>query len=90
MRSPRAKIPVDLIGGTSIGALIAAAHARGISVDQFLELATFFASARKLLDRTLPITSLMAGRKVSALYQQVFGELLIEDLWTPLLSCRAD
>jgi predicted acylesterase/phospholipase RssA len=26
----------------------------------------------------------MAGRKVSALYQQLFGELRIEDLWTPL------
>lgn len=79
-----ADIAVDLIGGSSIGALIAAAHARGVSVDQFFELATFFASRKKLLDRTLPITSLMAGRKVSALYQQLFGELLIEDLWTPL------
>jgi NTE family protein/lysophospholipid hydrolase len=79
-----AAIPVDLVGGTSIGALIAAAHARGITVDEFFELATFFASRKKLLDRTLPITSLMAGRKVSTLYQQVFGELLIEDLWTPL------
>jgi NTE family protein/lysophospholipid hydrolase len=79
-----AAIPVDIVGGTSIGALIAAAHARGISVEQFFELARFFASRKKLLDRTLPITSLMAGRKVSALYQHVFGELLIEDLWTPL------
>lgn len=79
-----AGIAVDLIGGTSIGALIAAAHARGISVEQLVELATFFASRKKLLDRTLPITSLMAGRKVSALYQQVFGEMRIEDLWTPL------
>jgi len=79
-----AQIPIDLVGGTSIGALIAAAHARGISVDQFFELAAFFASRKKLLDRTLPITSLMAGRKVSALYQHLFGELQIEDLWTPL------
>ena len=77
-------VDVDLIGGASIGALIAAGHARGLTVENFLELAGFFASRKKLLDHTLPITSLMAGRKVSALYQRVFGDLLIEDLWTPL------
>lgn len=77
-------IDVDLIGGASIGALIAAGHARGFTVENFLELASFFASRKKLLDHTLPITSLMAGRKVSALYQRLFGDLLIEDLWTPL------
>ena len=27
----------------------------------------------------------MAGRKVSALYQNLFGDLLIEDLWMPLI-----
>jgi NTE family protein/lysophospholipid hydrolase len=79
-----ARIPVDLVGGTSIGALIAASHARGITIERFYELARFFASRKKLLDRTLPVTSLMAGRKVSTLYQSMFGDLQIEDLWTPL------
>ena len=79
-----AGVDVDLIGGASIGALIAASYASGNSVGRMIELAGFFASRKKLLDRTLPITSLMAGRKVSALYQKVFGDLLIEDLWTPL------
>jgi len=77
-------VEVDMIGGTSIGALIGAAHACGLSVDRMVEMAGAFASPKKLLDRTLPITSLMAGRKVSRIYQQMFGELLIEDLWMPL------
>ncbi len=81
-----AGVEVDLVGGASIGALIAAAHASGVSVDRMVELAGYFASRRKLLDRTLPITSLMAGRKVSAIYQQMFGEMLIEDLWIPLFA----
>jgi predicted acylesterase/phospholipase RssA len=79
-----AGVPVDLVGGTSIGALIAAAHARGVTVERFYELATFFASRKKLLDRTLPITSLMAGRKVSRFYEYLVGDLRIEDLWKPL------
>jgi NTE family protein/lysophospholipid hydrolase len=79
-----AGVDVDVFGGASIGALIAAGHARGLTPENFLELAGLFASRKKLLDHTLPITSLMAGRKVSAVYQKVFGDLLIEDLWTPL------
>jgi predicted acylesterase/phospholipase RssA len=51
-----------------------------------VSIARTFASRAKLLDRTLPITSLMAGRKVTALYREVFGERAIEDLWTPLFA----
>jgi NTE family protein/lysophospholipid hydrolase len=77
-----AGIEIDVVGGTSIGALIAAAYAAGISVDAMIDIARTFASPKKLLDRTLPITSLMAGRKVTALYRQLFGSTSIEDLWT--------
>jgi predicted acylesterase/phospholipase RssA len=79
-------IEVDVVGGTSIGSLIAGAHAAGVGVDTMMELARSFASPRKLLDRTLPVTSLMAGRKVTGLYQDLFGEVAIEDLWTPCFA----
>ena len=79
-------IEVDAVGGTSIGALIAGAHAHGIGHGAMLDLARDFASPRKLLDRTLPLTSLMAARKVTALYQHLFGDSRIEDLWTPLFA----
>ena len=77
-------IDIDLVGGTSIGALVAAAHAHGLSVGDMMEIAQSFASPRKLLDRTLPLASLMAARKVTAFYQHLFGDARIEDLWTPL------
>ena len=48
-----------------------------------LRLAEAFASPKQLLDRTLPVVAMMAGGKVTAVYRQVFGELLIEDLWLP-------
>ena len=83
-------IEVDLVGGTSIGALIAAAAAAGIGVERMVELAQSFASPSKLLDRTLPLTSLMEGAKVTAIYRQLFGELRIEDLWTPLFAVSSD
>ena len=77
-------VEVDMVGGTSFGALIAAGHAAGLGVDRMVELAGELASPGKLLDRTLPLTSLLAGRKVTNIYRQLFGELLIEDLWIPL------
>jgi len=79
-----AGVDVDMVGGTSFGALIAAGHAAGLGVTRMVELAGELASPRKLLDRTLPLTSLLAGRKVTRIYRQMFGEMLIEDLWVPL------
>jgi NTE family protein/lysophospholipid hydrolase len=78
-----AGMEIDAVGGTSIGALVSAAYAAGISVDRMHELAQSFASPKKLLDRTLPVVALMVGRKITGLYRTVFGELLLEDLWTP-------
>ncbi|HEX4884903.1 MAG TPA: cyclic nucleotide-binding and patatin-like phospholipase domain-containing protein [Casimicrobiaceae bacterium] len=78
-----AGIPVDMIGGTSIGAVIAGARALGLTVTDLTALARAFASRRKILDRTLPIVALTEGAKVTALYRQVFGDARIEDLWIP-------
>jgi NTE family protein len=55
-----------------------------MSVERMMELAQAFASPAKLLDRTLPMTSLLAGAKVTRILRQLFGEQRIEDLWTPL------
>jgi predicted acylesterase/phospholipase RssA len=79
-------VDVDAIGGTSIGALIAGAHAHGLGVDAMVAIARDFASPSKLLDRTLPLASLMAARKVTALYRHLFGDVHVEDLWTPLFA----
>jgi NTE family protein/lysophospholipid hydrolase len=78
-----AGIVVDVVGGTSIGALIAAAVAADIPAEEMEALAATFASPRRLLDRTLPVAALMTGGKVTDLYRRMFGDLAIEDLWTP-------
>lgn len=79
-------IEADVVGGTSIGAVIAAAYAHGLRADDMVEIAQVFASRRKLLDHTLPLTSLMAARKVTSFFQNLFGEVRVEDLWTPLFA----
>jgi NTE family protein/lysophospholipid hydrolase len=81
-----AGIEIDMIGGTSIGSVIAGARALGLSVDDLRELARSFASRKKLLDRTLPIVALMEGAKLTSIYRSVFGETRIEDLWLPYFA----
>jgi predicted acylesterase/phospholipase RssA/CRP-like cAMP-binding protein len=81
-----AGIEIDLIGGTSIGSVIAAGHAAGRTPAEMVEVARAFASKKALLDRTLPIVSLMAGRKLTKLYLHVYGARAIEDLWTPFFA----
>jgi predicted acylesterase/phospholipase RssA len=85
-----AGVEIDAIGGASFGAMIAAAHAVGFSVEDQVELARTFASPKKLLDRTLPLVALMVGRKVTDLYRRLYGDALAEDLWLPFFAISSD
>lgn len=76
-----AGIPLDLIGGTSMGAILGAGVARGWSVTELTErLHAAFVAARPLRDYTLPLVSLVSGQKVTRLLRNGFGEGTIEDL----------
>jgi len=76
-------VPVDWIGGTSIGAIVAALTARGDTSEQSLaRCKRHFAS---IFDPTLPIVSLLAGRRIGAELDAGFGARTIEDLPLPFL-----
>ena len=81
-----AGVEIDMIGGTSIGSAIAGAYAVGRSPDDLVGLAEAFASKSKIMDRTLPIVALMEGRKLTGIYQSVYGDAHIEDLWIPYFA----
>ena len=79
-----AGIPIDMVGGTSMGALIGGALAAGMNYQQIEQVCRVFGSPRKILDYTFPLSSLVASKKVSHIYQETFGDLQIENLWTPI------
>lgn len=79
-----AGVPVDLVGGTSMGAILGAGIAAGWSTEELLErFRRSFVDVNPLRDYTLPIVSLVSGRKVTALLRREFGEMGIEDLPLP-------
>lgn len=76
-------IPLDYIGGTSMGALLGAAMSLYPEHETLMQLALHYADTRKFFDRTLPFTALMRSRKLTQSMQELFGEWQIEDLWVP-------
>jgi predicted acylesterase/phospholipase RssA/CRP-like cAMP-binding protein len=85
-----ANVPVDRVGGTSMGALVGAGCAMDLPYEEMVRLAAQFADPRQLFDYTLPFVSLMTTRKITGVLQKVFGDLRIEDLWRPFfcVSCN--
>ncbi|MDZ4812271.1 MAG: patatin-like phospholipase family protein [Pseudomonadota bacterium] len=75
---------IDVVGGTSIGAVIGAGIAADWSVEEMTEIfRRCFYDTNPLSDYTLPFVSLVSGRKASRLLQEAFGSRDIEDLPLP-------
>jgi lysophospholipid hydrolase len=74
-------IPIDLIGGTSSGAIIAGMLANGLHCEAMQDFVRRLATRRSLLDFTLPFVSLASGRRITRAFQRVYEEVMIEDLW---------
>jgi predicted acylesterase/phospholipase RssA len=77
-------VPVDVIGGTSMGSVMAAAYARGWPPQQILKYASeIFADSRAVRDIDFPMVSILAGRKLDRALQTFFADIDIVDLWLP-------
>jgi predicted acylesterase/phospholipase RssA len=74
-------IPVDMIGGTSMGAPIAGFVAQGASADVVNERAK--KAYHNIIDFTLPVVSMISGGRISASIKQQTGTWDIEDYWLP-------
>jgi len=79
-----AGIPTDIVGGTSMGAIMGGGVALQWSIEEMTErFRRSFVDVNPLRDYTLPVFSLVTGRKVSTLLRREFGDVTIEDLPLP-------
>lgn len=84
-------VPIDLVGGTSMGAIVAAGVASRWADDELAErFRRAFVNTNPLSDYTLPLISLFAGRRVTRLLRMAFGEKEIEDLILPFYCVTAN
>ncbi|MHC5066116.1 MAG: patatin-like phospholipase family protein [Planctomycetota bacterium] len=86
-----AGIPIDVIGGASMGAIFAAGWARGWNSEVIMEkVREVFAPKRALIDLTLPAVALTTGRKLEKVLRSLYEDLQIEDLWLPFFCTSTD
>jgi NTE family protein len=84
-------IPVDFVGGASLGAIIAAGVAMGWSDEEMrLRYRRSFVETNPVNDYTLPFLALTRGRKVTRLLEREYAGVLIEDLRIPYFCVSAN
>ncbi len=89
-----AGIPIDCIAGTSMGGLIAAAYASGISIEALEEEARRITRMRemiKLVDVSSPTRGIVKGKQLQEYLTTLFPqEISIEELTIPLALVATD
>ena len=79
-----AMIPIDMIAGCSMGAIVGAGVALEWEEDEFRRrLRRAFVDSNPINDYTLPFLSLVRGDKVARRLAEHFGGLRIENMWRP-------
>ncbi|KAM8865714.1 patatin-like phospholipase domain-containing protein 7 isoform 1-T1 [Synchiropus picturatus] len=90
-----AGIPVDMVGGTSIGSFMGALYAEEKSSSRMrvrarewaMDMTSLF---KKVMDLTYPVTSMFSGASFNSGISSVFKGKQIEDLWLPYFNITTD
>lgn len=83
-----AGIPVDMVGGNSMGALVGAQYACDVPLDEIMRRTQAFAAGGERL--TLPLISLVGGRRVERDLQKMFGDTTVDSLWRPFFAAACN
>ena len=81
-------IPIDCVAGVSMGAIMAALYAQEYDTKQMVE--AVLALTNSVMDRTLPLVSVIKGRKFLDRLNKLFGDTMVEDLYRPSFYLSAN
>jgi predicted acylesterase/phospholipase RssA/CRP-like cAMP-binding protein len=85
-----AGVPIDYLGGTSMGAIIAAQVAMRLSCEEMMDLNRRIIALKPFEEYTLPMIALLRSKRIEQAARMAFGEVKIEDLWLPYFAVAAD
>tara|TARA_Y100000052_G_scaffold23793_2_gene25738 strand:- start:280 stop:2022 length:1743 start_codon:yes stop_codon:yes gene_type:complete len=86
-----ANIPIDFIGGASMGAVVAACVAKGWNDEEIdRRIRKAFVKSNPLGDYTIPVISLVRGKRVNRRLAEHFGDDDITDLTLPFFALSAN
>lgn len=76
-----AGVPIDIVGGTSIGSALGGTIAMRIPHDENVRMIEKL--FRGLLDYTIPVVSLVKGEAITRSITEAYADWTFEDLWLP-------
>jgi len=89
-----AGIPIDMIAGSSMGALIGGFYAAGVTPQELEDLVNSYtdrAKVRKTMyDLTLPKSGLAKGNSLIAMFRSQIGDITFERLQIPFIAIATD
>jgi NTE family protein/lysophospholipid hydrolase len=86
-----AGIPIDQVGGTSMGSIVAGHVALGHDIPSMTaRIREGFLGQRLYLDTTIPLVALISARKLVSMLKGMYGDTTIEDLWTRYFCVSAN
>lgn len=90
-----AGVPIDMVGGVSIGAFMGALWCQENNLTSFIQKAHSWSIGmtsywRQILDLTYPSTAMFTGNAFNRSIYEVFGDIQIEDLWLPYFTVTTD
>ncbi len=83
-------IPVDVIGGTSAGSIVAAQIALGYSLDEIIEINRSVNRLKMFKEYGFPYISLIKSKKIEQAARLVGSDRDIEDMWIPFFAPATD
>ena len=83
-------VPVDFIGGTSMGAVIGAQYAMGYNPSELRALNWKAIRRQPFRDYTVPMIALLRTQGLDQVAKWAFGETDIEDLWLNYFAVSSD
>ena len=81
-------IPVDLLGGNSMGALIGGCYAFGIPRDEIHN--TILKFTKGIIKLDLPVVSIFSSRNYERALKSIFGVTQVESLWMTYFSAACN
>ncbi|MDZ4054558.1 MAG: patatin-like phospholipase family protein, partial [Phenylobacterium sp.] len=86
-----ARVPIDFVGGASMGAVVAAGPALGWSFERLdYEIRRAFVESDPLSDLAFPIIAMSRARKVAGLLERAYGDIDLADLALPFFAVSSN
>lgn len=76
-----AGIPIDMVGGTSMGSMIASMYAMGMDHATMIGAQKEFITHKPFKEFSLPFISLVRSKRLDHIMKDLYQEVTVEDMW---------